>query len=58
MKALAQSYKCDNQFRGIAKRGVEQRTNAGTDMGCQMLGGSSQQTRQRNNGKSSRHKDQ
>jgi len=27
-------------------------------MGRQMLGGSSQQARQRNNGKSSRHKDQ
>ena len=38
MKALAQCHKRDNQFRGIAQRGIEQRTNAGTDMGCQMLG--------------------
>jgi hypothetical protein len=33
------------QFRGIAKQGIDQRTNAGSDMGRQMLGGSPQQAR-------------
>ena len=53
MKALAQSHKCNNQFRGIPKRGIEQRADAGTNMGRQMLGGSSQQARQWDYGKSS-----
>ena len=42
----------------IAERSIEQRPDAGADMGRQMLGGSSQQACQRNNGKSSRHEDQ
>jgi len=58
MKTRTQSDKRDNQFRGITQRRIEQCADAGANMGRQMLGGSSQQACQRNNGKSSRHKDQ